>query len=59
MDIVIVSANTNNGGVFLGIGNGTFMPEIIFSTGYALISTERKFSKFLGNLPKSPRNKLQ
>ncbi|CAF0988346.1 unnamed protein product [Adineta ricciae] len=33
VDIVVCNSGTNNIGVFLGLGNGTFMDQVMFSTG--------------------------
>jgi predicted nucleotidyltransferase len=34
LDIVVANSGTNNVGIFLGYGNGTFSSQTIFSTGY-------------------------
>ncbi len=34
-DIIVINTDSNNVGVFLGIGNGTFIPETMHSTGFA------------------------
>ncbi|CAF1344331.1 unnamed protein product [Rotaria sordida] len=33
LDIAVANPNTGNVGVFLGVGNGTFMKQVTFSTG--------------------------
>ncbi|CAF3204207.1 unnamed protein product [Rotaria socialis] len=45
LDIVVVNEDTNNVGVFLGYGSGTFSIMILFSMGYG----SRAFSAVAGD----------
>ena len=40
MYLAVTNENTHNMGVWIGVGNGTFLPPISFSTGNVRISTQ-------------------